>query len=65
MAKYITPTLTITSNAYSASTNPGPTSSPISISVTDLTDTTEVLAKIVDASATNAILFNHEDYVGS
>jgi len=65
MAKYITPTLTITSNAYSASTNPGPTSSPMSISVTDLTDTTEVLAKIVDASATNAILFNHEDYVGS
>ena len=65
MAKYITPTLKITSNAYSASTNPGPTSSPMSISVTDLTDTTEVLAKIVDASATNDILFNHEDYVGS
>ena len=65
MAKYITPTLTITSDSYTATTNPGPTSSPLNLSVTDLIDATEVLAKIVDASATNAILFNHEDYVGS
>jgi len=64
MAKKITPTLTITSNKYSASTNPGPTSSPMAISVSHLTDTTEVLAKIVDASETNAKLFDHEDYVG-
>ena len=50
MAKYITPTLTITSNTYTATTNPGPTSSPLNLSVTDLVDATEVLAKIVDAS---------------
>ena len=65
MAKYITPTLTITSNTYTATTNPGPTSSPLNLSVTDLVDATEVLAKIVDASADHAVLFNHEDYVGS
>ena len=35
MAKYITPTLTITSNAYNATTNPGPTTSPLAISVAD------------------------------
>ena len=35
MAKYITPTLTITSNAYNAASNPGPVRSPLNISVTD------------------------------
>ena len=65
MAKYITPALTITSNAVDATTNPGPTSSPLNISVSDLLDVTEVASKIVDASTTNAILFNHEDYVGA
>ena len=65
MAKYITPTLTITSNKYDATNNPGPTSSPLAISVTDTLDVTEVLSKIVDASDTHAVLFNHEDYVGS
>ena len=64
MAKYITPTLAITSNAYSATSNPGPTTSPLAISVSDLLDVTEVEGKIVDSSATHAILFNHEDYVG-
>ena len=65
MAKYITPTLTITSNAYDAATNPGPTSSPQNVSVTDLLDVTEVSTKIVDSSATHSILFNHEDYVST
>ena len=65
MAKYITPALTITSNTVDASTNPGPTSSPINISVSDLLDVTEVASKIVDADTDHAILFNHEDYVGS
>ena len=65
MAKYITPTLTITSNAYAATPSPGPTTSPLAVSVTDLLDVTQVDSKIVDASATNAILFNHEDYVST
>lgn len=58
MAKYITPTLTITSNAYNAASNPGPVSSPLNISVTDLLDVTEVQSKIVDASTTHALLFD-------
>ena len=65
MAKYITPTLTIQSNTVDASTNPGPTSSPLNISVTDSLNVTEVASKIVDAATGNAILFNHEDYVGT
>ena len=62
MAKYITPTLTITSNAYNATTNPGPTTSPLAISVTDILDVTQVESKIVDASTTNAVLFDASDY---
>ena len=65
MARYITPTLTIRSNAYDAATNPGPTSSLMNLTVSDLLDITEVNSKIIDASTSNAILFNHEDYVGS
>lgn len=58
MAKYINPTLTITSNKYSTGTNSGPTSSPIAISVTDKLDVTEVIAKVVDVSDTNKVLFD-------
>lgn len=62
MAKYITPTLTITSNAYSATTSPGPTTSPLAISVTDLLDVTQVEAKVIDASTTHAVLFDASEY---
>ena len=62
MAKYITPTLSITSNDYNATTNPGPTSSPLAISVTDLLDVTEVTSKIVTVSASNAILFDEDAF---
>ena len=62
MAKYITPTLTITSNKYSASTNPGPTSSPIAISVTDLLDISQVDSNIVTVSTTAKALFTVSDY---
>ena len=58
MSKYITPTLTITSNKYDASNNPGPTTSPLAISVTGLLDVTAVQHKIIDASAAHAILFD-------
>ena len=62
MAKYITPTLSITSNAYKATTNSGPTTSPLAISVTDKLDVTQVESKIVDASTTNAVLFDASAY---
>ncbi len=62
MAKYITPTLTITSNKYDASTNPGPTSSPLAISVTDKLDVTEVVSKIVTVGTTDDNLFDATDY---
>ena len=62
MAKYITPTLSITSNAYNATTNPGPMSSPLSISVTDLLDVTQVDAKIVTVATDAAALFTATDY---
>jgi len=62
MAKYITPTLTITSNAYGATTNPGPTSSPLSISVSDLLDVTQVDSNIVTVATTDAVLFTATNY---
>ena len=63
MSKYITTTLSITSNAYSATTNPGPTSSPLAISVTDTLDVTEVSSKIVDlTSTTHKLLWDASDY---
>ena len=65
MAKYITPTLTITSNKYSATTNPGPTSSPLNISVTDLLDITQVDQKIVTVATGDANLFDASDYSAS
>ena len=65
MAKYIKPTLSITSNAYNATTLPGPTTSPLAISVTDSLDVTEVVSKIVAASTTNAILFDASEFAAA
>jgi hypothetical protein len=66
MAKYITPTLTITSNRYDASSNPGPTSTPYNISVTDLLDVTQVDSKIVTVAVTpEGTLFDASDYTAS
>ena len=62
MAKYITPTLTITSNKYTATTNPGPNSSPLAISVTDLLDVTRVDSRIVTLTTTDAVLLNWASY---
>ena len=62
MAKYITPTLTITSNKYDASTNPGPTSSPLAISVTDTLNVAQVDSKIVTVATDAAPLFTVSDY---
>ena len=66
MAKYITPTLTITSNKYTASSNPGPMSSPLSLSVTDLLDVTEVQSKIIDMTTdVHQIVWDASDYTSS
>jgi hypothetical protein len=58
MAKYITPSLTITSNAYDATSNPGPTTSPLNVSVSDLLDVTEVRSSVIDSSTTHEVLFD-------
>ena len=65
MAKYITPTLTITSNKHSTGTNSGPTSFPLSISVTDKLDVTEVIAKVIDVSDANKVLFDTSAIAGA
>ena len=62
MAKYITPTLTITSNKFNATSNPGPTSSPINISVSDLLDVTQVDSNIITVSTTAKALFTVSNY---
>jgi len=62
MAKYITPTLTITSNKFDATTNPGPTSSPLAISVTDTLDVTQVDSNIVTVATTGATLLTATNY---
>ena len=65
MAKYITPTLTITSNKYTATSNPGPMSSPLAISVSDLLDVTRVDSKIVDVDESEGstnLLFDASAY---
>ena len=62
MAKYITPTLTITSNKFDATTNPGPTSSPLAISVTDTLDVTQVDSNIVTVATTDAVLLTATNY---
>jgi len=65
MAKYITPTLTITSNKFGATSNPGPTSSPINISVSDLLDVTQVDSNIVTVSTTGATLLTLTNYTAA
>lgn len=58
MAKYITATLSVTSNAITATTKPGPTSTPQAISVTDEHDVTEVQSLIVTGDGSHGILFD-------
>ena len=66
MAKYITTTLTITSNAYDATTNPGPTTSPLAVSVSDLLDVTAVESKVVDMlTTTHETIWTGSDYFTS
>ena len=43
----ITPTITLTANAASATTNPGPLSFAMNMSATDTLDVTQVTTKII------------------
>ena len=61
----ITPTLTLTSNASTASSTPGPLSIALSLSATDALDVTEVQSKIVDVSGTHANLWDASDFTAS
>ena len=61
----ITPTLTLTSNASSASSLPGPLSIALSLSATDALDVTRVESKIIDVDGTHGILFDASTYAAS
>tara|TARA_Y100001938_G_scaffold139689_1_gene206922 strand:- start:884 stop:1330 length:447 start_codon:yes stop_codon:yes gene_type:complete len=58
----ITPTLTITANASTASTNAGPMSIALSLSATDSLAITKVESKIIDVDGTHGILLDASDY---
>ena len=61
----IKPTLTLTANARSATTEAGPLSFALSLSATDSLDVTEVASKIMDVSTTHALIWDASDYVGT
>jgi len=67
----ITPTLTLTSNASSASSLPGPLSVALSLSATDALDVTKVETKILDVKGDHTtsidagVLWDASDYTAS
>ena len=61
----IKPTLTLTSNASSATTDAGPLSIALSLSATDSLDVTRVETKIIDVDDTHGMLLHAEDYAAS
>ena len=61
MAKYITPTLTITSKAHSIASDSGPMTQALALSVTDTLDVTEIRQIVRDVSTTAAVLFDADD----
>jgi len=62
MAVVIKPTLTLTSNASGASTDPGPLSIALSLSATDSLGVTEVQSKIETLSTAAEILWAHGSF---
>ena len=58
----ITPTLTLTSNASSASSLPGPLSIALSLSATDALDVTRVESKIIDVDGTHGLLLDASSF---
>ena len=61
----ITPKLTLTSNASTASTDPGPLSIALSLSASDSLDVTKVESKIIDVDGTHGVLFDASSYAAS
>ena len=61
----ITPKLTLTSNASTASTDAGPLSIALSLSASDSLDVTKVESKIIDVDGTHGILFDASSYAAS
>ena len=61
----ITPKLTLTSNASTASTDAGPLSIALSLSATDSLTVTKVESKILDVDGTHGVLFDASDYAAS
>ena len=58
----ITPTLTLSSNASTASTDAGPLSIALELSATDSLDVTEAASKIVDITSTHKLIWDASDY---
>ena len=58
----IKPTLSLTANASSATTDAGPMSIALTLSATDSLDVTEVASKIVDMSTTHVQIWDASDY---
>ena len=61
----ITPTLTLTANASTASSDAGPLSIALSLSATDSLNITEVQSKIIDVSGTHALLWDASDFAAT
>jgi len=61
----IKPTLTLTANAASATTDAGPMSIALSLSATDSLDVKEVASKLVDISDTHVAIWTAADYFSS
>tara|TARA_R110000765_G_scaffold272852_3_gene371514 strand:+ start:2052 stop:2510 length:459 start_codon:yes stop_codon:yes gene_type:complete len=61
----ITPTLTLTANASTATTDAGPMSIALSLSATDSLPVTEVQSKIIDVSTTHGLLWDASAFTAS
>ena len=62
MAKYIKPTLTLTSNASTATSSPGPLSVALSLAATDTLDVSAVQSKIETVTDTAEVLWAHANF---
>jgi len=64
MAKYIKPSLTLTSNASTATSTPGPLSMALSLQATDTLNVNGVTSKIETVTDTHEVLWAHADFEG-
>ena len=61
----IKPTLSLTANSSSATTDAGPLSIALSLSATDSLDVTKVESKILDVTETHGVLWTAANYTAS